>query len=108
MQVSEVMHKGVISVTSLDSIRKVAKLMKQENIGAIPVIERGNPVGFITDRDIVINCVASTCNLDGPITHAMTNKVISVKENQDVLEGVGEMVLAADDVRDLDIDVVGA
>ncbi len=29
-------------------------------------------------------------------------------EDQDVLEGVGEMILAADDVADVEIDVVGA
>lgn len=86
MQVSEVMHKGVISVTSLDSVRKVAKLMKEQDIGSIPVIDKGEPVGLVTDRDIVINCVASGYNLDGPVSHAMTEKVISVDQEQDVKE----------------------
>ncbi|HXH76279.1 MAG TPA: CBS domain-containing protein [Bacteriovoracaceae bacterium] len=86
MQVSEVMSKGIVSVTSLDSVRKVAKLMKEKDVGAIPIIEKGQPVGFVTDRDIVINCVASGYNLDGPVSHAMTENVISVTEDQDVTE----------------------
>jgi len=86
MQVSEVMSKGIVSVTSLDSVKKVAKLMRDENIGALPVIEKGIPVGFVTDRDIVLHCVASGYNLDGPISHAMSPKVISIHQDEDVKE----------------------
>lgn len=86
MQVSEVMQKSVVSVTSLDSVRKVARIMKDQDIGAIPVIEKGEPIGFVTERDIVINCVASGYNLDGPVSHAMSEDVISVQQDQDVEE----------------------
>ncbi len=86
MHVSEVMSKGIISVTSLDSVKKVAKLMKDQDIGAVPVIEKGRPVGFVTDRDIVLHCVASGYNLDGPISHAMSGNVITVHEDEDITE----------------------
>jgi CBS domain-containing protein len=86
MQVSEVMSKGIISVSSLDSVRKVAKLMKEKDIGAVPVIDKDKAVGLVTDRDIVINCVAGGYNLDGPISHAMSETVVSVTEDQDVEE----------------------
>jgi CBS domain-containing protein len=86
MYVSEVMNKGIVSVSSLDSVKKVAKLMKEENIGALPIIEKGVPVGFVTDRDIVLTCVATGYNMDGPISHAMNPKVISVHEDEDVKE----------------------
>lgn len=86
MQVSEAMTKSIVSVTSLDSIRKVAKLMKEKNIGSLPVIDKGEPVGFVTDRDIVIHCVADGYNLDGPVSHAMSENVVKVEQDQSIEE----------------------
>lgn len=86
MQVSEVMHKGIVSVNINDSVKRVAELMKQEDVGAIPVCENEKPVGIVTDRDIVISCVAEGYNLDEPISHAMSEKIISVRPDQDVEE----------------------
>jgi CBS domain-containing protein len=86
MNVSEVMSKNIITVTSMDSVKKVAKLMKDQNIGALPVVDKGVPIGFVTDRDIVLHCVATGYNLDGPISHAMSPKVVSVHEDEDIKE----------------------
>lgn len=84
MQVSEIMHKGVTSVNLNDSVRRVAELMRQEDVGAVPIMENNKPIGIVTDRDIVVSCVAEGYSLDKPISHAMNEDVICVKENQDV------------------------
>lgn len=86
MQVSEIMHKGVTTVNLNDSVRKVAELMRQEDIGAVPILENNKPVGIVTDRDIVVSCVAEGYSMDKPISHAMNEDVICVRENQDVTE----------------------
>lgn len=84
MQVSEVMHKGVSTVQIHDSIKKVAALMKREDIGAVPVYKNERPVGFVTDRDIVVSCVAHGHPADDPISHAMTRDILSVRERDDI------------------------
>lgn len=84
MQVSEVMHKGVTTVQIHDSIKKVAALMKREDIGAVPVYKNERPVGFVTDRDIVVSCVAQGHPVDDPISHAMNRDIHTVKENDDI------------------------
>lgn len=84
MQVSEIMHKGVTSVNLNDSVRRVAELMRQEDVGAVPIMENNRPIGIVTDRDIVVSCVAEGYSMDKPISHAMNEDVICVKENQDV------------------------
>lgn len=84
MQVSEVMHKGVSTVQIHDSIKKVAALMKREDIGAVPVYKNERPVGFVTDRDIVLTCVAHGHPVDDPISHAMTREIVFVHENDDI------------------------
>src|SRR5690606_20949248 len=77
MQVSEVMHKGVSTVQISDTIKKVAALMKREDIGAVPVFKNARPVGFVTDRDIVISCVANGRTPDEPISRLL---VVDEKE----------------------------
>ena len=84
MQVSQVMHKGVSTVQINDSIKKVAALMKREDIGAVPVFKNERPVGFVTDRDIVITCVAEGHPADDPVSHAMSREIIYVHEKDDI------------------------
>ena len=84
MQVSEVMHKGVSSVQINDSLRKVASLMKREDIGSVPVYKNERPVGFVTDRDIVVSCIAEGCNPDNPISQAMSREIIFIHEYDDL------------------------
>jgi CBS domain-containing protein len=86
MQVSEIMHKGLTAVNVNESVRRVAELMREEDIGAVPIVENDRPVGFITDRDIVINCVASGSNLDDSVRNAMTEQVVCVSEDQSIEE----------------------
>lgn len=84
MQVSEVMHKGVNTVQIDDSLKKVAAIMKREDIGSLPVYKNERPVGFVTDRDIVISCVAEGHMGDDPVSHAMRRNVVWCKQNDDV------------------------
>jgi len=84
MLVSQVMHKGVSSVQINDSIKKVASLMKREDIGAVPVFKNERPVGFVTDRDIVVSCLAEGAPTDNPISQAMTKDIIYVHEKEDL------------------------
>ena|SRR5690606_17863478 len=68
MEVSEVMHVGVRSVDVTETIRNVAKLMKEEDIGAVPVVQNERAVGLVTDRDIVISAIAAEEDLDEPVS----------------------------------------
>ncbi len=86
MQISEIMHQGVISVNINDSVKQVAAIMKAEDIGAVPVLEDGKAVGFVTDRDIVVSCVAEGLSMDDTIAHAMSEDLITIEKEQDISE----------------------
>ena len=87
MQVSEIMHKGIISVQIGDSLKHVASIMKKEDIGSLPVYKYERPVGFVTDRDIVVHCVSQGTSPDMPVSLAMSSKnIICIREGQDVAE----------------------
>lgn len=86
MQVSEVMHQGVKTVQATDTIQNVAKIMKDFDIGSVPVYEESNPVGFVTDRDIVIGCIAEGASADAQVSQAMTPEFVCVQDSSDINE----------------------
>lgn len=84
MKVSELMHPGVIVAQVTDSIRDVAKIMKENDIGSIPVVEKGELCGFVTDRDIVLALAYAEVTLDDQISVAMSPEVITISPDSDV------------------------
>src|SRR6266540_3320857 len=58
MKVRDAMAKTISTVAPTEPIKKVAQVMKQEDTGFVPVIQDGRILGVITDRDIVVRCLA--------------------------------------------------
>ncbi|MBE6906352.1 CBS domain-containing protein [Marasmitruncus massiliensis] len=58
MKVKEIMSRDVACLSSEDSVEKAALLMKQYDVGSIPVCSQKKVVGIITDRDLALRCVA--------------------------------------------------
>jgi CBS domain-containing protein len=58
MKVKEMMTKDVATLNSMDSVERAAQLMKQYNVGAIPVCDEEKVIGIVTDRDIALRSVA--------------------------------------------------
>jgi len=52
MQVAERMRTAVILVRPSDSVRTALKLLGEQQIRHLPVVEDGKLVGIVTDRDI--------------------------------------------------------
>jgi len=46
------------SIAPGDPIVKAARLMRDEEVGSLPVIEQGRLVGMLTDRDIAVRVIA--------------------------------------------------
>ena len=59
MYVSEIMSTRVVTAQAAQSVYEAARLMEDNNIGAIPVVEGSELKGMLTDRDIVLRCVAA-------------------------------------------------
>jgi len=58
VKVKEAMHKGVDWVDPDTPVIDLAKLMRQHDIGAIPIGENDRLIGMVTDRDIVCKGLA--------------------------------------------------
>lgn len=59
MKVSDIMSDRVVTIDEREPVIAAARLLKRMNLGALPVTDRGGKlVGMLTDRDIVLRCVA--------------------------------------------------
>jgi CBS domain-containing protein len=112
----EIMTRDLVVATRDTSVVEVARMMKQEDTGVIPVVEydtpqggngkseeserkyegrnylRGKLTGLITDRDIVIRCVAD--NKDCASTRAedvMTVDITTAHPNDRVVDVIRKM-----------------
>ena len=88
--VSEVMSDEVACATGDTSLVEIAKLMRDSDCGAIPIVESADslrPIGVITDRDITVRIVAEGRNpLDATARDAMSETVITVAPDADLEE----------------------
>jgi CBS domain-containing protein len=59
MEISEVMTESVVTAASDAPVRQVAEIMRERNVGSVILVdESGEPVGFITDRDLAVSVLA--------------------------------------------------
>ena len=58
IRVGDVMRKGVITLQQTATVSEAAKTLRSNNIGSVLVLHKGDPVGIITERDVVTKVVA--------------------------------------------------
>jgi CBS domain-containing protein len=64
-QARDVMTPKVISVSPDTTVRSVCHLMREHEIGAVPIVDLlGRVLGLVTDRDVVIRAVAARRDID--------------------------------------------
>jgi CBS domain-containing protein len=83
--VRDVMTANPECVSEKDSIRDVARIMRDEDTGIVPVVDGKKIIGLITDRDIVVRGLAEGKDLgNARVNDFMTKQVRSVREDDSV------------------------
>ncbi len=103
MQVRDLMSQGVVSIAPGDSTALAARLLARHDIGSLPVVgEDGRLRGILTDRDIILRCVAAEDDpAKIPVRDIMTRNCAVVFPDDDAREA-GRM-MAAQQVRRLPV-----
>lgn len=87
MKIREIMTRGVFTTSPDDPLVEAAGLMRLHDVGVLPVVENGNVVGIITDRDIVLRGVAEGVDVQTmQVRDAMSVGSISISEEQTIDE----------------------
>lgn len=57
--IRDVMTTDPVTASSQLPVEKAAEMMREHDVGSIPVVDDGVLTGILTDRDIVVRCLAS-------------------------------------------------
>lgn len=99
--VSTIMSTKVVTVKTTDKVAKALGLMVRHKIGSVIVLDKANPVGILTERDISTR-VAKGQNLKTmPLKNAMSKPLVTALPSMEIEDAVAEMVRK--DIRRLPI-----
>ncbi|WP_186567255.1 CBS domain-containing protein [Lawsonibacter celer] len=103
MQVRDLMNPSVVSITPGESAALAARLLSRHNLGSLPVCgEDGGLRGIVTDRDIVLRCVAAEEDpAQTQVKDIMTRNCAVVSPDDDAREAT--RLMAAKQVRRLPV-----
>jgi len=86
------MTETVVTAPPERSVREIAEMMRERNVGSVVLIEEHRPVGFLTDRDLTVSVLADGRDLgDHAADHAST-PVITANAEMQVEEAAELMV----------------
>ena len=107
LRVKDIMSRQVIRVDPEEPVAVAARMLSRYNIGALPVCsEDGRIAGMITDRDIVLRCVAADKDPEKtPVRHVMTGRVVTIGSEQSLPAAAEKM--AREQVRRLPVEERG-
>lgn len=77
MSLNDIMSKNIIVGSVDDGIYEIASIMKENDIGFVPIVRDDKIVGVITDRDIVVKII-SNHDYNSNITNYMTKDIVDV------------------------------
>jgi len=86
------MTETVVTAPPERSVREIAEMMRERNVGSVVLIQEERPVGFLTDRDLTVSVLADGRDLgDHAADHAST-PVITANAEMQVEEAAELMV----------------
>lgn len=85
MKVKDIMTKNVASLNPEDTVEHAAQLMKEYNIGSLPICNEEKVIGIITDRDIATRSSAEGENVQKQtVRDIMTSNPVTIKSDMDI------------------------
>ncbi|PFA68922.1 CBS domain-containing protein [Bacillus sp. AFS015802] len=97
----DIMTKDVETCSLLDNVYEVALKMKEHNIGSIPIVDGDKIVGVMTDRDIVLRCIAEKHPASSKVEDIMSKHLITATPETSAEEAAH--IMAENQIRRLPI-----
>ena len=103
MFVRDLMNSAVVSITPEESAALAARLLSRHDLGSLPVCgQNGRLVGIVTDRDIILRCVAAGEDPSRvPVQDIMSRAPVTIAPGDDIHAAARQM--AARQVRRLPV-----
>ncbi|MCA1062244.1 CBS domain-containing protein [Rossellomorea sp. AcN35-11] len=99
--IREMMTREVETCSLLDNVYEVALRMKEHDIGSIPIVDGEKIVGMMTDRDIVLRCIAEKHPASSKVEDIMSKHLITVGPETEA--GEAAHIMAENQIRRLPV-----
>ncbi len=86
MKVSDFTWREPVVIEIDETIATAAQRLAETGVGALIVVDRGRPVGVVTDRDLVVRGLARQAAPDSRVDALMTMGVIALDVDDDAEE----------------------
>lgn len=87
MKVKDIGIKEVHCANPSTTLSEIASMMKRHNVGVIPICQGKKLLGVLTDRDLVVSCMAADMNpKECKARELMTSNPITVTPDTDLEE----------------------
>ncbi|MET0560594.1 MAG: CBS domain-containing protein [Gaiellaceae bacterium] len=101
-KVHEVMTDRPRVVTPETTVSEAAQLMRNDDIGSLPILDGEQLAGMVTDRDIVIRAVAEGKDPRGmPVREVASRELVTVNADQELSSAL--LLMASQQVRRLPV-----
>ena len=90
--IREVMTESVVTAAPERTVREIAELMRERNVGSVVLVADERPVGFVTDRDLALSVIADGRDFGDHVADHASSPVITAEPAMDV-EEAGELMV---------------
>ena len=96
MSAGEYCNRDVVVAEKDLSAREAAQLMREHHVGTLVVVDikenSAQPIGIITDRDIVVELVAADVDIDSlAVGDIMSAEIVSTSEDTKLIDAIALM-----------------
>ena len=92
MVIREVMTDQVVTAAPGRTVREIAELMRERNVGSVVVVDGDRPVGFVTARDLALSVIADGRDFGDHVADHASSPVITAEPAMEVEEAAELMV----------------
>jgi CBS domain-containing protein len=90
--VKDFMTTNVITIDANETVLYAAKLMHQQDVGDLVVMEGNVPKGIVTERDLVRRIMAQKKSLEIKVSEIMSNPLITIEEEASIRDAARKMI----------------
>ena len=86
--VADCMTQNPLTVSKDISIIDCAKILKKNEIGSVLILENNEPIGIVTNQDLVFRAIAEGIDLNSKISKVMSEDVILISPEIDIFDAI--------------------
>jgi CBS domain-containing protein len=90
--VRDFMATSVVTIDVYGTVLDAAKLMHQQDVGDLVVVQDKVPRGIVTERDLVRRVMVNMKSLNTKVCEIMSDPLITIEENSSIRDAARKMV----------------